>query len=423
MKGFLKFLDKYGIGAPHIPMVLFALYVLIMLIVQPQFILAALFVVVQFSFIWAPILFVWLFAKLWMRYVRSNYLSKQENIVLEIKLPDRVEQSPQAMELFLNTLHITSNESTFIAKYLNGSVRPDWSLELISDGGIVRFFIRARKMYKDILINRFNAFYPDADIQEVEDYAYQITYNSEEFTLFGMEFALTKDDAYPIKTYIDYDLERKDRDDQGDIADPLTHALDFLGSVQEGQRIWLQIMIKGLKGDHLKDDAKKVIKEILGKEKPDQDRVDRGHMTVSEERLINAIQRSVAKPAFEVGMRALYIPPANGFNVANLQGMIMMFKPFGDENLNGFKPAGRWHIRYDFPWQNFLGKFKEWDREKVFTFYRGRDYFYHPYKQKHFVLTTEELATIFHLPYGQVRIPHRTHAGPKKGVAPTNLPT
>ncbi|OHB13689.1 MAG: hypothetical protein A2Y49_02110 [Candidatus Zambryskibacteria bacterium RIFCSPLOWO2_12_39_8] len=54
--------------------------------------------------------------------------------------------------------------------------------------------------------------------------------------------------------------------------------------------------------------------------------------------------------------------------------------------------------------------------------YKRREYFFKPYKRKHFVLNTEELATLFHFP-GQVSTtPTFTRIESKKAEAPANLP-
>src|SRR5258708_4811477 len=60
--------------------------------------------------IWLPIALgvgAW---KAWRLYVRSNYLAKMKNIVLEMKVPRDIMKSPRAMELALTALWVSSGE-------------------------------------------------------------------------------------------------------------------------------------------------------------------------------------------------------------------------------------------------------------------------------------------------------------------------
>jgi hypothetical protein len=54
--------------------------------------------------------------------------------------------------------------------------------------------------------------------------------------------------------------------------------------------------------------------------------------------------------------------------------------------------------------------------------YKRRAYFYKPFKKSHFVMNTEELATIYHFPGGVAATPTFSRIGSKKAEAPSNLP-
>jgi hypothetical protein len=92
--------------------------------------------------------------------------------------------------------------------------------------------------------------------------------------------------------------------------------------------------------------------------------------------------------------------------------------------LNGFKaaniPAGEYEM---FPFINRSPKKINREKRKLLDAYKNRGYFYNEFKRPHFVLNTEELATIFHFPAGGLATsPSFTRIGSKKSEAPSNLP-
>jgi hypothetical protein len=58
----------------------------------------------------------------------------------------------------------------------------------------------------------------------------------------------------------------------------------------------------------------------------------------------------------------------------------------------------------------------------MFDAYRRRGYFYPPYVKKQMVLTTEEIATIYHFPGKMAATPSLPKIESKRSEPPTNLP-
>ena len=56
------------------------------------------------SFIWLPVFSVILLVELWVMYVRALYMSKQNYVLLEIKVPKDVHKSPRAAEFFISSV-------------------------------------------------------------------------------------------------------------------------------------------------------------------------------------------------------------------------------------------------------------------------------------------------------------------------------
>ena len=135
--------------------------------------------------------------------------------------------------------------------------------------------------------------------------------------------------------------------------------------------------------------------------------------------IINAIEKSLAKPGFDCGMRAMYITKKENFDGANIGGMRGMMKTFSSQDLNGFRSTG---TGFSFPWQDYNGWRQNKKKHKLFDAYVRRSWFYAPHKKKPFVLNTEELATIYHFPGGVSETPTFNRIESRKGEPPANLP-
>ena len=180
-------------------------------------------------------------------------------IVLEIKLPQETMKSPLAVELVLNAMHNTA-DGNWWAQYVKGEMRPWYSLELVSFGGQVKFMVWTEARRKDGLIAALYSQFPNISVQEVEDYARLVEFDPEKIKIWSCEMKFTKDNAYPIKTYVDYGLDKDPKEEFK--VDPLTPGLEWLGSIKAGQQVWIQMIVRAHKGEQTKE-AHKLINEIM----------------------------------------------------------------------------------------------------------------------------------------------------------------
>jgi len=140
-----------------------------------------------------------------------------------------------------------------------------------------------------------------------------------------------------------------------------------------------------------------------------------------EEDLIQAIERNASKIGFDCGIRGLYIAEEDQFRAVNIPGMIGAFKQFSAKERNGFKPT-RGMNKFGFSWEDYKEYRQNKERRKLFEAYRLRSFFNPPYKRPSFVLSAEELATIYHFP-GQVsQTPTFKRIESKKAQPPSDLP-
>ena len=144
-------------------------------------------------------------------------------------------------------------------------------------------------------------------------------------------------------------------------------------------------------------------------------------LTKGEQEVISAIERSVGKLGFDCGIRAIYLCKKEQFHPSNIKALGGLFRPFTSNNLNGFTLVGNTFGK-DYPWQDYNDIRWTMKREEMFDAYKHRGWFHVPHKKKPFVLTTEELATIYHFPGGVAQTPTFGRIPSRKSEAPINLP-
>jgi hypothetical protein len=373
---------------------------------------------------------------MWLTYKRSEFIAKQEYVLLEVKLPKEITKSPLAMEFFFNSLHQPFGEDKLKIRwwpfqvkndyYWKGSVRPWFSLEICAIDGKIHFFIWGRKASKGAIEAQLYSQFAGIEIHQVPDYTLPLFFDPEKVGLWGTEFELTKADPYPIKTYIDYGMDKDPKEEYK--IDPLTPLIEFLGSLPSQHQVWIQIVITAHKATYYDKVAGKVIDKVWAKaaeeeikkihEKAKPPKPKEGEQPIStprtltegEKDTISALERSVSKRGFDTGIRIIYSAPKDTFSMANVGGIMSGLTHFNSSTLNGFKPA----VLIDF----------DWKKTRILNAYKNRGFFWNEYKRKTFVLNTEELATIFHFPSsdGLASSPAFERITSKKSEAPSNLP-
>lgn len=404
-------------------------------------------------FIAIPILVIiaW---NLWLTYIQILFIKNMKWVVLEIRPPKDVFKSPMAMELVLNAFHTGGQGDDWLTKYWKGEVSLYSSLEIVSIEGKIRFFVRVPEKLKKIIESQIYAQYPQAEVFEVEDYVKNVPDFSKDgsINLWGANLILTKDDPYPIKTYVDYGLDKVGllKDEQQ--IDPITPMLEFFGSIGIGEQIWMQIIIKpdtkrfailNKEGkEELKgwgDKSKEIVKELKDKlkEKDAEGKSIQGVTTKGQLNVIDAVERATTKIGFDTGIRVVYLAEKDKFNPNNIAGVLGSLRQYNAPDLNGFKPDGATSVKY--AWEDVFGNKIIEKKKKILSAYKSRKYFlggtsfdffslssYFTYPNKEgkkpFILNTEELATIFHLPGRVSETPTVTRIEAKKSEPPANLP-
>ncbi len=388
--------------------------------------------------LWAPAILTFIFWKVWVRYRRAYFIRNQKMAVIEVRIPREINRTPLAMEAVFAGLHIGIGETTFLDRNFLGKVRTWFSLELVSIDGEVHFFIYTRNFLKELLKTQIYAQYPEVEIYDVDDYTKFIPFDLDKYAYWGCDFMLGKEDAYPIRTYIDYGLDKAPLKDE-EQTDPLATVMELLGSLEKGHQMWLQIIVQTHKGTKKwpwssryswKNQAAELIKKIMSDAAKrtgeitgasDDKLVERITLTEGERDTIKAIERSISKQGYDCGIRGIYLAEKDKFNPIYLVGMLGVWKQFNTANLNEFSVT-RYLADFNYPWQDFRNILQNRARRKIYEAYRMRSWFHEPHKTKAYVFNTEELATIYHFPGIAIKTPTISRVPSRRGEAPSNLP-
>ena len=358
--------------------------------------------------------------------------------MLEINVPKEIHKPPQAMEFIIDVLHhLGGGAMDWKQKYWFGAVLWPSSLEIVSIEGSIYFFIRTPAKLAALVKSTIYSQFPQVEVSEVDDYTKHVPdYNKHQdsWELYAADYKLAGEDFLPIKTYIDYELDKNvGKLDENQKIDPLTPMLEFLSTLGPGEQIWIQYIIRGDAKSDWRKRAQAFIDDKMenGKSIDENETFQMLKLSPGEQDQVKGVQRSLGKHAFETVVRAVYIakkkqenPGVKGF----FKGPI--FKPFTSLYFNGIRKND--DTGFDWVWEDVTGKRDPSKKRRFYNDYVNRESFYRPlWKRLNFlwydnnkptIFTTEELATLFHLPgsVSETRALERMDA--TKSQPPQDLP-
>jgi hypothetical protein len=398
----------------------------------------------------------------WLHYVQANFISGIEWVLLEIVPPRDVERSPQAMELFItNALYHFSNKGA-LESYWQGAVWFWFSLEIVSIDGQVHFYIRTPSRVKGLIETQMYAQFPQAQVKVVEDYTLavdKITTDSA-WTLWGCEFSLKRPDAFPIRTYVDFGLDKNPKEEYK--VDPISPVIELFGSIGKGEQMWMQIVVTPSKkkyhthgtwfGHHdWVAESEIVIKKIL---KPFSRHVASPDGSLSTEirqpdymkSMIEGASKKFLKVGFDTGIRVCYVAKKELFNMSNRRNIRLIFRQYAMPFINELTrinstQADAFSKGFISSWFPASKKTIMLLADRMLEEYREREFFHPPMRHKahkpwpispfiypnffhhHIsVLNSEELATLWHFPGQILKVPTLERIESKEASPPTNLP-
>ena len=365
--------------------------------------------------LWLPVLLAYLAWPAWLTFARSQFVASIPYTTIELKPGVETPRSARPMELIFYSLYhridITKKE------YLLGHLRSWWSFEVYAHAGKIRFFAHMPTNHVAAVEGRIRSEYRDIEIEEVRDYSREIPFNASNMRVHAREYTLAKPDPYPIKTYEEYEST-------GTSRDVMHEMLEGLAKVGKDEHVLVSYIIRPHQRertsyfedphDSLHKDAYRVIGDIVGSTG------DVHALPPQKQAVVRAIEDALKKPSFDCGIRALYVASPEAYTEESARKLDNLLEDFNDSELNSFTaydPIEREHFLKK---ESFLLS-PHLKAEHLVRLYRRRAFFAPPYVGEAFVLNTEELATVFHMPHagrGTV-LAHRAHV---ELEPPENLP-
>jgi hypothetical protein len=393
----------------------------------------------------------------WHHYRQERFIMGIKWVLLEIQVPRDVIKSPAAMELIFSNAFYHKSMKGFWEQFIQGAPWFWFSLEIVSIDGRVHFFIRTPTRLRDLVETQIYAQYPQAKVVEVDDYAFHVPQYSKhgDWNMWGCEFTKLKEDFLPIKTY--RDMEEMDSGTKEEFKiDPITPVIEYLGSLPKGQQMWIQIIIRqNIKKYHSHKTGKHIdfneathefiaqmLKPFTRVQKNDNgDTMGMDMRTPdSYKNLVKVMIENLNQIHFDCGIRLVTLSDKrlcsdDQFN--NLRrASRLIFRQYAQPNINELQRVNS--TQFDAPWSDPTGLALTKMKKRMLDYYRLRTFFHPPiqysrnypllsmffpsYPPKIFVMSTRELATIFHFPGMVSETPSFKRIESKIAKPPANLP-
>jgi len=434
--------------------------------------------------LWVPFLRIWwwIFLPLMLQsQLKALYLwwiswdydyAKAKWVILEIIPPKEVLVPIKAMEDVFSAVWSLMDSANWRERWCDGELGngPYWySWEIASVEGKIHYCIRCLKQHQPSIEMSLYAHYPDIEIHEISDYTKLVppTVPNAEWNMYGEDWALRREDAYPIKTY------EKSFEPQGEKIsaeekrmDPIISLLEGMSRLGPGEHYWVQFItvpITDADEPDWKGEGKKIINKLsnrsekkettffedlmyvfrmllMGPEKegsgesasyswPKYDtNEETGEremvLTPGEREIITEIENKLKRPVFRTTIRGVYVAKRENWKASNRIILRSYTSHFSANNLNslGFKGETRPKVHFFLRKRRAFIRARKMFRNTVLRFtplFPDRSA-----KAFNPILSTEEMATLYHFPFkttGMVA-PSLTTVESKKGGPPPNLP-
>jgi len=294
------------------------------------------------------------------------------------------------------------------------------SFEYAVYDGLVHFFIVCPREISTIVEKQLTAFYPDAYVEQIDDY----NIFKPDSHVVSTYMVPEKKYWYPFKAYTRM------------TADPLNGVVNSLSKISKDDGAAIQFMIRPVK-EGWQEKGREQASEIFQNKKQskfswynpiswfatmfellfkgeksvlnmDKDGVSTRTTPITDEE-VKAMEEKNSKSGFETIIRLISSSENKKEAVTNLIGMRGAFAQFNTPNGNSFEHT-RWHnnrtLVTNFIFRNFRRGFKQ--------------YFF----EKHILLSSDELASMFHIPNVRFnKYPCIAWQNFKIAAAPPNIPT
>ncbi len=137
-------------------------------------------------------------------------------------------------------------------------------------------------------------------------------------------------------------------------------------------------------------------------------------MTPIEKETLKAAEEKMGKNVFNTKIRLILLAHNQKLDKAKISAIMGTIKQFSDINMNQIKPED---VTKTYGKIFFIKRMEEFRKRKIWARYKTRNM-----DGPKMVLSTKELATLFHFPDMGVKAPAVPRTASKLGSAPSNLP-
>ena len=383
-----------------------------------------------------------IFFHVYMDMVGKKFRLKSGRTIFEIILPPEVFKSPEAMENVFTQIYNAASPDNLMETYLEGKRPLPYTFELVSRGGDVHFYATIPNKFINGFTDNMYAQYPGVELKKLEvDYTAEIPHDLKGWSLMSFHFSKKKAEVYPIKTYIDFGLDKLPKEEEK--VDPMTPMLEMLAGIQPNQQMWIQIICiahrdKNFKHGQLKKagtweaDIEAEIDKIMKRDSKTKGPLSSGdssdfegmpRITTGERDKIEAMERNGSKFAYETAVRVVYLSTKeHDYDGGLFSRFIRTFAQTEMKGRNGLSFKWRTDYNYKFISDPFGKKIPALKKSELKE-YKQRALNPKTGGMKFKVMSTEELATIFHLPGSVAMTPTLNRVTSTRSQAPANLPT
>jgi hypothetical protein len=353
-----------------------------------------------------------LFYFFWRRKKEKGFLARGMNLALFlVTIPQtpkkegekevRLEDELKTAEQFYASLS-GIQEPNPIKRFFLGNPFIVFEIAVHRIGEEIYFYVASPHSLAGLVEKQILGFWPKAQVQPIQDYN---IFNPEGKAV-GAVASLAKPAIFPLKPYQEFS------------TDPLSSITSvFTKLAKEGEGAAIQILIRTSRKS-LTNMAEKKINSILGikkekflvseiifpetKEEKDKKEETPSQPTPLQQNQVQAISHKVSQPLFDVNLRILASAPSETRALEILHQLQSSFDEFGSPILNQIK----------------VRKFSKRLSKKLF--YR---FSFRIFSEKEIILLSSgELASIFHFPSPQLLTPHIKWLKTKQAPPPGNLP-
>lgn len=314
---------------------------------------------------------------LWLKY-KNREKRSLDFVLLQLAVPRNNEIKIDAAEQVFSSLASLHRSGMF--SFL--TPQDHISFEIVGRPGDIRFYICLPNSLRDLVEKQIYGSYPGAEIREVDEY----NIFDERGKVAFASLKLKSTDFYPIRVFKDLPV------------DPLSSITSGLAKMGPGEGAAIQILISPSDGKW-----KKAGKSYVSSVKKQEANPEKAQYKI-DPKVLESIDVKTSKPGFNTVIRMVVSSTSKQSASMHLHNLQTAFAQFSSDqnNFTKVKTYIKGSFMIDFIYRYF--PIMNWPN------------------RQYSVLSSEELATIFHLPNKAIETPHIFWVNAKKAPAPHDIP-